>query len=222
MYKQNSELTSSPYFNHVSNFTQDLDRLYRDIVTNDIITNVNKYSSICWNFIKVKYFEYVPFGREMNEVISEVTGELRKLYQLEPVQFVNNKLKELQRSLEWVANEFQVEKRIHQLWAIVQYKISHIAQTALQIDDQYREAKTKFVFDPDTGVVELEQKLPMSWHAFNETPIFEEIPEYKILLDIQNFFVTRNLSHWALYRMIWPCLDTATWLPPHKCMFFCV
>jgi len=29
------------------------------------------------------------------------------------------------------------------------------------------------VFDPETGIVEFEQKLPMSWHAFNETPKFE-------------------------------------------------
>jgi hypothetical protein len=38
---------------------------------------------------------------------------------------------------------------------------------------RYREAKTKFIFDPESGNVELEQKLPMSWHAFNETPKFE-------------------------------------------------
>jgi hypothetical protein len=38
---------------------------------------------------------------------------------------------------------------------------------------RYREAKTKFVFDPETGNVEFEQKLPMSWHALNETPKFE-------------------------------------------------
>jgi hypothetical protein len=38
---------------------------------------------------------------------------------------------------------------------------------------RYREAKTKFIFDPESGNVEWEQKLPMSWHAFNETPKFE-------------------------------------------------
>jgi hypothetical protein len=38
---------------------------------------------------------------------------------------------------------------------------------------RYREAKTKFIFDPECGNVEWEQKLPISWHAFNETPKFE-------------------------------------------------
>lgn len=35
---------------------------------------------------------------------------------------------------------------------------------------RYREAKTKFVYDPNTGIIYFEQKLPISWHAFNETP----------------------------------------------------
>lgn len=38
---------------------------------------------------------------------------------------------------------------------------------------RYREAKTKFIFEPLDGVMYLEQKLPMSWHAFNETPKFD-------------------------------------------------
>lgn len=35
-----------------------------------------------------------------------------------------------------------------------------------------REPKTQFIFEPNDGVMILEQKLPMSWHAFNETPNF--------------------------------------------------
>lgn len=38
---------------------------------------------------------------------------------------------------------------------------------------RHREAKTKFVFEPNDGIMLLEQKLPMSWHAFNETPNFK-------------------------------------------------
>lgn len=38
---------------------------------------------------------------------------------------------------------------------------------------RYREAKTKFIFEPNDGVMYLEQKLPISWHAFNETPKYD-------------------------------------------------
>lgn len=40
---------------------------------------------------------------------------------------------------------------------------------------RYHKAKTKFLCNPEKGVIELEQKLPFSWHAFNETPKYEVI-----------------------------------------------
>lgn len=152
----------------------------------------------------------------MKEVLVELIGELKKLYRLEAVQFIWQKLNEIQQRLDWFANEFQVEKRMHQLWEIIRNKISTIAQTALQTDDKYREAKTKFIFDPDIGIMELEQKLPMSWHAFNETPIFEEIGEYKTILDVQQFFNGNNLSLWSMFYEYKPYLDANAWLPPFK------
>lgn len=209
-------MTESPYFTKVSNFTQDMDRLYRDITTNDILTNIKKYSAVTWYFVKEKYFKYVPFSNEMSVVVTELISEIKKLYRLEPVQFFGEKLYEIQMRLEWVANEFHLEKRMHQLWEIARNKIVHYAQTALQSDDKYREAKTKFIFDPDVGVVQLEQKLPMSWHAFNETPIFEEINEYKWLLNIQNFLASSNTTLLSLYHEYRPYFDTTTWFPPYK------
>lgn len=38
---------------------------------------------------------------------------------------------------------------------------------------RYHKAKTKFLCNPEKGILELEQKLPFSWHAFNETPKYE-------------------------------------------------
>lgn len=40
---------------------------------------------------------------------------------------------------------------------------------------RYHKAKTKFLCNPEKGILELEQKLPFSWHAFNETPKYEVI-----------------------------------------------
>ena len=47
-----------------------------------------------------------------------------------------------------------------------------VYQTVLEASTRYQKAKTKFIFDPRKGLVELEQRLPMPWHAFNETPTF--------------------------------------------------
>lgn len=214
LYARTNEIVDSPYFHKVSNFTQDLDRLYRDIMANDMLTNVRKYSALAWQFVKEKYFVLVPFGKEMNEIISELIGEIRKLYKLEPVQFIGDKLAEIQRSIEWFANEFQVEKRLYQLWNIVRNKVARFSQTALETDDKYREAKTKFIFDPDVGLLELEQKLPMAWHAFNETPIIEEIQEYRTVLEMASWFQGSNVSIWTLYYQFQENKDPVTWLPP--------
>lgn len=217
VYQRTNELVDSPYFSQVSNFTQDLDRLYKDFMGNDAFTNIKKYSGLAWKFIKGKYFKLVPFAKELNDLFMELYGEIRKLGEVESVQIVLQKINEVQAQLEWLADEFQVEKRLHELFNILRNKLSRFAQTALEADNYYREAKTKFIFDPDTGIIELQQKLPMSWHAFNETPKFEEIPEYKVITDVQNFFSSSNTSIWSLYYDLKPICDANMWLPPFKC-----
>jgi hypothetical protein len=43
----------------------------------------------------------------------------------------------------------------------------------VSIFNSNREAKTKFVFEPEKGIIKFEQKLPISWHSFNERPNYE-------------------------------------------------
>lgn len=203
----------------MANFTHDLDRLYTDIVSNDAITNVKKYGELTWEFVKAEYFKIIPFGRELHDVIFEIVEEIKTLQNVEPIQFVIQRINETKAKLEWLANEFQLDNRLQQLWLIVQRKIARYTQTALEADDKYREAKTKFIFDPDTGVMELEQKLPMSWHAFNETPKYEEIPEMKMIADVQSLFNVNNYTFWNLYYEVKPYLDLYSWLPPYKCKY---
>lgn len=221
LYQRTNELTGTPYFHKVSNFTQDIDRLYRDIVSNDALTNIRKYSVLAWQFFKEKYFRLVPFGRELNEIVTELIAELKKLQQLKAIRFVQDKINEIQEKIDWFADEFQVEKRTKQLWAMIINKINHYRETALQVEDKYREAKTKFIFNPDIGLLSLEQKLPMSWHAFNETPKFEEIRELKMLHYIQNILSNQNISLPNIYALLDPKpLDTKSLLPPFKCKLF--
>ncbi|KAL9926249.1 apolipoprotein lipid transfer particle isoform 1-T7 [Glossina fuscipes fuscipes] len=216
IYKRTNALAESPYFNKVSSFTQDVDRLYRDIKSRDAVSNMKKYSNIAWNFIKEKYFKLVPFGAELNEVLTEIWEEIKELQKIEQVDLIVRKYKKLMEKLEWVAEELQLEVRLRQLYYLIANKLHNYATNAVETADMYREAKTKFIFDPDVGVMDIEQKLPMSWHAFNETPRFAEIPEYKLVAKIRNFFKTTNTS---LIRYIYNLrqhFDPKTWLPPYQ------
>ncbi|XP_005177435.1 apolipophorins [Musca domestica] len=215
IYKRTNELAESPYFNKVSSFTQDVDRLYRDIKSNDAITNIRKYSVIIWNFLKEKYFKLVPFGTELNEVLTEIWEEIKELQKIEQVNFVIQKYKEIVEKLEWVAKELELETRLHKLYALLLNKLNNYANNALETADKYRVPKTKFVFDPEAGVMDLEQKLPMSWHAFNETPRYEEIPELRVLAKIQNVLTTTNSSVIRYIYNLKSHLDPKTWLPPY-------
>ncbi|XP_055638867.1 uncharacterized protein LOC129776937 isoform X2 [Toxorhynchites rutilus septentrionalis] len=216
LYNKTQEIAESPYFTKVSNFTQDLDTLYKDLVQNDIITNTKKYGAIVIRFVKEKFFRLVPFGRELSQVTTELWEEIKQLQKLEYVQFIMQHVNDIRAKIEWLAEEFQLEKRLHQLLRIAKNKLTKYAQTALQAENRYREAKTKFIFDPDQGILELEQKLPMSWHAFNETPKFEEIPEYRFVGDIQDFFTGSNTTIWSLYSGLRHYTDPKMWLPPFK------
>lgn len=216
LYQRSNELVESPYFTQVSNFTTNLDHFYRDLISNDAVTNFKKYSVVVYEFVKEKYFHLIPFGKELHNILSEVYDELKKLQTREPFNIVLQKYNDVRGQLQWFAGEFKLEERLQQVWTMMRHKLNRFAQTALQTDSRYREAKTKFIFDPDNGVLELEQKLPMSWHAFNETPKFEEVPEYRMIHDAQNLLVGSNDTIWEIYHDVKHYVDPLTWLPPFK------
>lgn len=83
------------------------------------------------------------------------------------------------------------------------------------MDDKYREAKTNFIFDPIAGLMKLEQKLPMAWHAFNETPIFEEIDELQLLSKAFRIFNGVNVSLFSIDVFEY-YTNPYVWLPPFK------
>lgn len=216
LHKHTNDLVKSPYFDTVSEFMRDFDTVYRDIQNNDAITNIKKYTALASAFLREKYFKIVPFGRELERLLGELVEEIQKLKKQEHILIVLNLIDEWEAKFAWFAEEFQLDRRMHQLWTIIINKFTSHEQTALQMDDKYREAKTKFVFDPNTGLIKLEQKLPMAWHAFNETPIFEEISELQTLIKVFRMFNGVNVSIipfddlWQYYT------DPYLWLPPFK------
>lgn len=216
LHKRTNEIVESPYYDTISKFTQDMDRIYRDIQTNDALTNIRKYTSLVWDFLQEKYFEVVPFAKELQNITNELSDEIWQLQKQEPVQFVLIRVNEWKQKFAWFAEEFQLDRRAQQLWQIVINKITAYEQTALQSDDKYREAKTYFVFDPDTGLMKLEQKLPMSWHAFNETPLFEEIAEFKMVGKAFRLFNGVNVTLVNPFEQLQYYTNPHMWLPPFK------
>ena len=63
MYDRKNDVMESPYFSKIYELSQDLDKFYKDITKNDIITNIKKYSKIFYDFLREKYFTMVPFGK---------------------------------------------------------------------------------------------------------------------------------------------------------------
>ncbi|EZA49996.1 Apolipophorins [Ooceraea biroi] len=216
LYDRKQEIIASPYFDRFTNFTHDIDRFYRDIKANDIVTNVHKYSGLVIQFVKQRYFAFVPFGKELKDVVEEIVLELKELRKLPSVNYALEKLEQAYDRVNYFCEYFEVKAKIESLIRLVHSKLMDISQTALQAESRYREAKTMFIFDPNQGLMCLEQKLPMSWHAFNQTPEFQEIPEIRAITDIKMYFVTSNTTFWSLYYQYKPYSELSNWLPPFK------
>ncbi|XP_011501595.1 PREDICTED: uncharacterized protein LOC105365190 [Ceratosolen solmsi marchali] len=216
LYDRKIELITSPYYDQFSNFTQDIDKFYRDIKANDIITNIQKYSTTVIQFIKERYFAFVPFGKELKDVVDEIITELKELKKLPSVKYASEKIQQIYERALYLYEYFEVRTKLESTVRLIHSKLMDISQTALQAESRYREAKTKFIYDPNHGLMCLEQKLPMSWHAFNQTPEFQEIPEYRAIVDMGSYFTSSNTTFWTLYYQIKPLTEPSNWLPPFK------
>lgn len=131
-----NEIIEHPYFSKFSNFTQDLDRFYKDMTGNDTIASVYKYTKVLWNFLKDKYFKLVPFGKELQDVVSEILNELNELRKLPSVQYLTEKYNQLYAKARWLYEYFDMETRIHRFITLIHRKLTDMTQTALQAENR--------------------------------------------------------------------------------------
>ncbi|XP_056647213.1 uncharacterized protein LOC130451874 [Diorhabda sublineata] len=216
LYLRKNEIIESPYFLRLTKFSQDLDRFYKDITGNNTIASIYKYVQIAWNFIKEKYLTLIPFGKETMDVVNEILFELKQIGEIPSIKFLIDEWWKAVDYCKFYYDYLDMENRIHKIIRIVYIKLSEFSMTALETDNRQRVPKTKFIFEPNDGIMLLEQKLPMSWHAFNETPKFKEIPEIKKIFDIMSYLEETELSFWNLYYDYKPYTDPNDWLPPFK------
>lgn len=173
LYIRKNELIESPYFARFQNFTHDLDKFYKDVKGSNSFVTIYKYSMVAWNFFKEKYLNSIPFGKELQEVIYEIYTELSQLKNIPSVKYLISKINEGYLFMKHYYDYFNLDSKIGKAISLIYFKISDVSATALDIESRHREAKTKFIFETEDGIMLLEQKLPMSWHAFNETPNFQ-------------------------------------------------
>ncbi|BES90627.1 Domain of Unknown Function (DUF1081) [Nesidiocoris tenuis] len=215
IYEKQSELLRSAVFQRNANFTKDLDNFYQDITKNDFFTNVKKYAKMLYDIFTQKYLSSLPFGIELNQIGMEIVTEVTELYKLPMVNFTIEMTKEIYAQLKWTYNYLKVRDKFERLIPILYTTILDLTHTALDNEMICHESRTKFIFEPGMGQIILEQKLPVPWHSFNETPRFEEIPEYKILRRIHSLVTPSNTSFWSYYYKYAPFIHPETWLPPY-------
>ncbi|XP_030755989.1 uncharacterized protein LOC115882214 [Sitophilus oryzae] len=216
LYIRKNKIIESAYFMEFSKFSRDVDKFYRDITGNNTIEAIYKYSNIAWNFLNEKYINHVPFGKELKAIVLEIWAEFKQLAEVPSIKYVIDKYYETLSTVKYYYKYFEVEFRVHRFIRFVYRKLAEISVTALEMENRQREAKTKFIYDPNEGIMLMEQKLPMSWHAFNETPLFQEIPEIKLFYDVYKYLSTSEASFWSFYYDYKPYTDPTEWLPPFK------
>ncbi|KAG6459272.1 hypothetical protein O3G_MSEX011302, partial [Manduca sexta] len=213
-YNRTQELTDSPYFNYVSTFGHEMDKIYKDLMNNDLITNIKKYSKKLWEAVWNNIEKYIPFKDEIMQLYAEFRNAWQNFLKTPQVVYVREKYQEAYVRLKWWYDYFLIGEALDTVGEILYAKLTDMAKTALQYEELHRTPKTNFIFDPRAGQIILEQKLPMSWHAFNRTPDFSEISEYKAVRDFLDDWLITNRSIWSYYYEIRPYLDYNNLLPP--------
>ncbi|XP_060807756.1 uncharacterized protein LOC106135284 [Amyelois transitella] len=213
-YKRTQDLTDSPYFNYVSTFGQEMDKIYKDLMNNDYLTNIKKYSRKLFDVIWGKLEKYIPFKDEIAQLYAEFKSAWEAFLKTKQVVYIREKYLEAYERLRWWYDYFLIGEALQTVGDILYQKLTDMYKTALQYEELHRTPKTNFIFDPRVGEILLEQKLPMSWHAFNRTPDFSEIAEYRAARDFLDDWLVTNRSIWSYYYEIRPYMDLNNILPP--------
>ncbi|XP_073994094.1 apolipoprotein lipid transfer particle isoform X2 [Rhodnius prolixus] len=214
LYEKQSELMRNTVFRANSNFTKDMEKFYDDITKNDFLTNLKKYTRMLYDIVTEKYFTVVPFSYELNEIRTEIVGEVKELYKLPVINFTLQLYKDVQKQVNWLYDYLEVQEKVQTVIPIIYNLIRNYSNTALDNEMINHASRTNFIFKPEAGIIFLEQKLPVPWHAFNATPNLAEIPEYKTIITVHKFFSPVNGSFWSYYYVFAPLVDPSNWLPP--------
>lgn len=121
-----------------------MDKFYRDITSNDAISNIYKYTKVVWHFLKEKYFKLVPFAGELTAIFNEIVNEIKELKKLPSISYLIEKYNEMERKVKWFYDYFDVEARLHRFITLIHRKLTDIKQTALQAENRFLQQKKPY------------------------------------------------------------------------------
>lgn len=137
MYLRKNEIVESPYFVRFTKFSHDIDRFYKDIMGKNTFASIYKYLTIMWTFLKEKYINTIPFGKELSAIVSEIWVELKQVGNIPSIKYLIDKCHETYEYAKYYYDYFDVENRIHKLFTMIYIKLSDMSVTALEAENRY-------------------------------------------------------------------------------------
>lgn len=126
----------SPYFVKFSKLSHDIDRFYKDITGNNTVGALYKYSYVAWDFLKEKYINVIPFGKELLQVVNEILDELKQIGEIPSIKFILQKWYASFNTIRYYYVYFDVDEKIQKLLGVIYGKLSDLSVTALDMEDR--------------------------------------------------------------------------------------
>lgn len=189
-------MARSNYFQKLSLLLDDLQQFYLDMQSIDWPANVRKYLSRAGQFLQQKYSDLDEYLVWLDRLKMEIEilyeGFMKENPELEKGAENGRKLLAF---LQWSYEYLKVNDKLSDLIVAIRERGSEVIyQTATDAQMRYSPQKTLFLFNPERGSIDLEQKLPMPWISLDEMPRFEQLPEMQRIRSFLAMFETSNTS----------------------------
>ena len=217
-YEQRDAVVESSYFQRLAQLVEDLTQFYRDMQSMEWPSNVPKYLTKIRTFLQQKYADIDEYVLLIEKIRLQLEDWYVTLLRSNPEyqKFADawNKFVSL---ADWSLEHLQVGRQMKLLIAHVRERmLEEFRQTSTEARMRYQLDKTRLRYNPELGLIELEQKLPFPWIGFDQRPRFEELPELQRIQSLLAFFKSSNSSLIDQIMSYVPEQDLADWLPPFK------
>lgn len=78
----------------------------------------------------------VPFGKELQDIATEIINELQELRKLPSIQYITAKVEEWYEKAKWFYDYFDIGYKIRRFITVVHVKLTDITLTALQAENR--------------------------------------------------------------------------------------
>ena len=189
-------MVESSYFQRLAQLVEDLTQFYRDMQSMEWPSNVPKYLTKIRTFLQQKYADIDEYVLLIEKIRLQLEDWYVTLLRSNPEyqKFADawNKFVSL---ADWSLEHLQVGRQMKLLIAHVRERmLEEFRQTSTEARMRYQLDKTRLRYNPELGLIELEQKLPFPWIGFDQRPRFEELPELQRIQSLLAFFKSSNSS----------------------------